>query len=129
MLELGFAGFLLAHAGVHASFLAPRPPAKEGAPAWPFDSSRSWLLTPLGVGAHALRLLVLALVAVTIGGYALCAIGILGLLPAELATASLVLASTASLGLLAIFFHPWLIIGVLIDAALVFVALTGTLSA
>jgi len=128
MLELGFAGFLLAHAGVHASFLAPHPPAKKGAPAWPFDTNRSWLLSPLGAGRNSLRVLVVALVAVIIAGYAIAALGLLGIVSGDVTMASVALASTASLGLLGLFFHPWLTIGLIIDVVLLWIALTRPIS-
>jgi hypothetical protein len=124
MLEIGFAGLLLAHAGIHASFLAPRPPAQPGAPAWPFDATRSWLLSPLGINARTLRILGLALVGLTLAGYALAALGVVGLLPAAVTAPSVMVASLASLALLGVFFHPWLVVGVLIDIVLVWVALT-----
>jgi hypothetical protein len=129
MLELGFAGFLLAHGGIHASFLAPRPPAKEGGPAWPFEVTHSWLLTPLGLSARVLRSLAIALVALTLCGYALAALGILGFLSSDLTAIAVTVASLSSILLLFLFFHPWLIVGVAIDLALIWIAMTRVLPA
>lgn len=71
--RLVVAGLLLAHAAIHAAFVAPRPPATAGGPAWPFDLGHSWILGPLGLDAEVGRVLGLALIAVTLGGFALAA--------------------------------------------------------
>jgi hypothetical protein len=122
--RLVIAAFLLAHAGIHAAFVSPRPPATAGGPAWPFEL-RSWLLTPLGVGPEANRLIGLALVAATIGGFGLAAVGALALAPAVAWTAGVSLGAIASLALLVLFFHPWLALGVVIDLGLLWAALVA----
>jgi len=71
--QLVLAGLLLGHGLIHNGYLSPRPPAKAGAPAWPFELGRSWVLQPLGVAPRAARLVGLALVSATIGGFALAA--------------------------------------------------------
>jgi sterol desaturase/sphingolipid hydroxylase (fatty acid hydroxylase superfamily) len=119
------AGGLLAHAAIHAGFVSKRPPEKPGAPPWPFDLGRSWLLSRLGVPAGTVRLVGVALVAATIGGYALAALATLGILPAGAWGATVAVGSIASLALLLICFHPWLVIGVAIDLLLLWVALVA----
>ena len=119
------AGLLLAHAGVHAGFVSRRPPDKPGAPSWPFDIGRSWLLGPLGAPVTAVRVMGVALVAATIGGFALAALATLGILPAGAWGALVVVGSIASLILMLVFFHPWLVIGVAIDVLLLWVALVA----
>lgn len=124
VLRLLLAGFLLAHAGIHAGFLSPRPQASAG-PAWPFELGRSWALTPLGLPADAVRLIGVALVAATIGGFALAAIAALGVVPAPVWVAGAALGEVASIALLLVFFHPWLVLGLAIDAALLWVVLVA----
>lgn len=125
MFQLLIAAFLLAHGAIHASFVAPRPPATAGGPAWPFELQRSWILTPLGVGPDAARTLGLALVAVTVGGFALAAIAGTGLIPVSLFGPTIVVGAVASATLLLTFFHPWLVLGLVIDAGLLWAALVA----
>ena len=123
LIKLLLAGFMLAHAGVHASFVSRRPPVRAGAPAWPFDLSRSWLLTPLGVGSRTVRLVGVGLLALTLAGFGVAALVVVGLLPMSLWVPALVLGAIASLGLLGVFFHPWLVLGAAIDLALLWAVL------
>jgi len=123
--KLLIAGFLFAHGAIHASFLSPRPPATATGPQWPFEIARSPLLTPLGIGSAELRLVGLALVATTVAGFALAAVASLGLVPAGLWPVGVGLGSIASIVLLAIFFHPWLVLGVVIDVALLWAVLAN----
>jgi hypothetical protein len=123
--RLFFAGFLLDHGAIHASFLSPRPPATPGGPAWPFELARSWVLTPFGVQPETARLLGMALVAATVGAFALAALATAGLLPSELWEPASAAGAVASVALLVLFFHPWLVLGLAIDLGLlwaVFVA-------
>ena len=51
-----FAAFLLAHGLVQLLFLVPQPesaPAAAGGVAWPFDMTKSWLITGPGGGWSA----------------------------------------------------------------------------
>ncbi len=121
ILRLLLAALLIAHGAIHAGFVSPRPPPAPGAPPWPFDLARSWALGGMEPGTR--RLLGLALVAVTIGGFALGAIGALGIGPSAVFTAGVVVGSIASLTLLVLCFHPWLIVGVALDVVLLVVAL------
>jgi sterol desaturase/sphingolipid hydroxylase (fatty acid hydroxylase superfamily) len=125
LFRLLLAGFLLAHAAIHAGFVSKRPPAKPGAPPWPFDLGRSWLLVRLAAPAGVARLLGLALVAATIGSFALGALATLGILPAGAWGATVTAGSIASLALLLIGFHPWLVAGVAIDLLLLWVAVVA----
>ncbi|HET6379997.1 MAG TPA: hypothetical protein VFH63_03050 [candidate division Zixibacteria bacterium] len=125
LLRLLVAGFLLAHAAIHIGFVSPRPPATAGGPPWPFTLDHSWLLSPLGMGPDALRLMGLALFAVLLGGYAVAAIAAIGWLPSGAWVAGVVIGSAASLALLLAFFHPWLVLGVLIDLVLIWAVLAA----
>jgi hypothetical protein len=117
--------FLVAHAAIHLSYLAPRPMATAAGPAWPFDLRRSWILTPLGAPDAATRALGLALVALTMAGLLLAASVVLGLAPAGLWVPAITIGALASMGLLVLFFHPWLVVGVVVDVFLLFVVLAG----
>jgi hypothetical protein len=115
--------FLVAHGLIHASFLSPAPPAKPGGPQWPFVLTRSRLLTPLGVGPGALLVLGGVLIAVTIAGYLVAALAVIGIAPAAWFAGAVIVASVASAVLLVVFFHPWLVLGLLIDAVLLWAVL------
>jgi sterol desaturase/sphingolipid hydroxylase (fatty acid hydroxylase superfamily) len=121
--RLVIAGFLLGHALIHGGFISRRPPGAPGAPPWPFDLGHSWLLDRLGAGPGANRLVGSALVAATIGGFALGALATLGIVPAVLWPAGVAIGAVASLGVLVLFFHPWLLLGVAIDVLLLWAAL------
>lgn len=123
--RLLIAGLLLGHALVHAAYLAPRPPVTAGGPAWPFELGRSWAFESLGAGAELSRLVGIALIALTIGGFALAALGAIGAGPAFLWPAGIAVGAVASVGVLALFFHPWLVVGLAIDVVLLWAALVA----
>lgn len=111
--------FLAAHGLVHASYAQTPKPAAGNGPAWPFYLDHSWLLTPLGLDAGATRAVGLLLIAVVVAGYAVAALGVLGIAPGPSFVPAVVGASVASAALLALFFTPWIVLGFAIDAALV----------
>ena len=117
-------GFLMAHAAIHLGFVTPAPPAAPGAPPWPFDLGRSWLLSPLGIDPSLLRVIGFALFAAIVAGYALALIASVASLPADLMGIGIIVGSAASLVLLLLFFHPWLMLGVAIDIALLWAVTT-----
>jgi hypothetical protein len=123
--KLVIAAFLAAHAAIHASFIAPRPPVTAGGPAWPFDLTRSWVLSPFGFDGDVTRLLGIALVAVTIGGFGLAALAVIGIAPAGVWAPAVVAGALSSFALIAVFFHPWLVLGMAIDAALIWAVLVA----
>jgi hypothetical protein len=123
LIGLAIAAFLLAHAGIHVLFLSPPPPATADGPAWPFATGSSWLVTRFGVAPAPIRDLAFALVAVIIGAFALAAIAAIGVATASLWLPAVVIGSMASIALLAMCFHPWLILGVGIDIALLYATL------
>lgn len=116
--HLLLAGLLLAHAAIHAGFLAPRPPVTAGGPPWPFQLDRSWALDRFGVDAGTRRVLALTLVAVTLVGFGLAALTAVQLAPAALWVPAATIGSIGSIALLGVFFHPWLILGLAIDVAI-----------
>ena len=118
------AALLLGHALIHLGFVSPRPPATAGGPAWPFELSRSWLLDALGAGSDLNRLVGTALIAVTVAGFALAVLAAVGVMP-TLWAAGIAAGAVGSLGVLVLFFHPWLTLGLAIDLALLWVVLVA----
>jgi hypothetical protein len=121
--RLLIAAFLLAHASVHGAFLAPRPPVTAGGPAWPFELGQSWILGPIGIDPELGRMLGMALVVATFCGFALAALAAAGVAPAGIWPAAVAIGAVASIGLLALFFQPMLVLGVGIDLLLVWAVL------
>ena len=112
------AGFLVAHALIHASYLSPRPPATAGGPEWPFELGRSWLLSGLGTTVIAARVIGITLIALTIVGFAIAASAAVGIAPASLWRPGVAIGALASVATLLLFFHPWLVLGLAIDLVL-----------
>lgn len=125
LLNLLIAAFLFVHGAIHLSYLSPRPPATASGPQWPFTLDRSWLLTPFGVGSEVLRVIGIALAAVTLGAFTVAAASALGIAPSAAWTPAIASGAATSIALLALFFHPWLVLGVVIDLALLATVLLG----
>jgi hypothetical protein len=125
IVRLAIAGFLLAHAAIHIGFISPRPPVTAGGPAWPFEVGKSWILGPLGIDADSARVLAIALIAVTLGGFALAGLAAIGIAPAGLWPVVVTIGAIASVAALAVFFHPWLLLGVAIDITLLWAVNVG----
>ncbi len=123
--KLLIAGFLLAHGAVHLLFFAPPPAQTAEGPNWPFELGRSWALSPIGISPDALRALAIALIAVMIAAYALAALVAFGLGPGSLWAPIVAVGTLASLAILAIFYQPWLSIGVAIDLVALWLVLVS----
>lgn len=135
------AAILFAHGWVHLMFVFPRPsPAEPSAaaarggtdasdrpaPAWPFDLGRSWLITRAGVDEGAVRALGRLLVVATLFVSVVAAIATVWLaIPAAWWAALVAGAAAGSLALLVIAFAPTIVIGIAIDAWLIWIALAG----
>jgi len=128
LVRLAFAGFLLAHALMHVAFVAPAPPATADGPTWPFSTSESWLFTRLGVGPETTRLVALALIATTIGGFSLAALSVTGALPTGIWAPGIAIGAVSSIALLIAFFHPWLALGIGIDLILIWASWSPAVS-
>ena len=125
-MKLLLAGFLVAHALIHLSFLTPAPPRTAGGPEWPFELTRSWLVTGLQFDPGLVRGLGAALVAVTATLLAAAGLATVGwLIPAGWWDQLVLLGAGLSILTLGFFFHPWLILGLAIDAALLSAVLVG----
>jgi hypothetical protein len=121
MLSTILGGFIIAHGAVHAILAAaPIPNDPSPKPGTFFTvSSRSWLLSRLGVPDAAALWIGILLVATATIIFILAGVGALGVsgLNATWRTMA-VIAAAISLLLLVLFWHSWLIVGVLIDIAL-----------
>ena len=110
--------FLIAHGLVHAGLAAaPNPDDPDSKPGAFFTSpERSWLLPKLGLSAAAVRLTGIILVALATLGFVLAGLGVFGMPGLSEIWRTLAVASAGvSLLLLILFWHLWLIVGVLID--------------
>jgi hypothetical protein len=122
-------GFLLAHGLIHVLFFVPAPATTAGTAGraeWPFDMTRSWLVTSGGLDLGPVRLLGAALVVVVAVGFLLAALATVGVVvPSGWWQVLVVGSAAASVVLLALFFNPQLVLGVAIDAVLVWVVLAS----
>lgn len=113
--------FLLAHGLIHLSYLAPAPSPGAGRPEWPFDMANSWLVTHLGMSVDLIRplgTLLVVMVAVTLGAAGLATLGIL--VPEEWWKPLVIVGAVLSAVTLAILFHPWIVLGIVIDVVLLY---------
>lgn len=123
-MKLVLAAFLAAHGLIHASFLSPAPPRTAGGPEWPFELTRSWLVTGLrlepgivrgaGIGLAVLSAALLVLSGMATAGW---------VIPASSWAGLAVAGAVSSLVTLLLFFHPWLVLGVAIDVVLLWAAI------
>lgn len=110
---------LAAHGLVHASYALPAPAATGTGPPWPFYVDHSWLLTGLGFDAGVTRAVAMLLLAAVVAGYVVAALAILGIVPGTWFAAAAVAASAASALMLMLYFTPWILLGLAIDAVVV----------
>jgi hypothetical protein len=126
------AGLLFAHGWVHLMFVFPRPtPAAAGAggPEWPFDLGDSWLIERAGMARGAVRATGEALMWVAVVGLVLAALATLEVLvPAAWWPALVAAGATSSLLLLGLCFSPTLLLGVAVDAALLWLVIASVWS-
>lgn len=123
-MQLVLGAFLLGHAIVHIGFVSPAPPRTADGPEWPFEMTRSWLVTVVGLSPDIVRALGTLLVAMTVVLLASAGPASLGwLVPAGAWPLLVTGGAVASLLTLAVFFHPWLLAGLAIDAALLWAVL------
>jgi hypothetical protein len=115
---------LLAHGLVHASLSWVPLPAANGphTPFWPTwwrDAvDPTWPVNRLGVAAPVARTLGWILWLATLLGFAAAGLGLLGLPGLKAIWQSTAAVSAViSLLMLALYWHPWLVIGVLLDLA------------
>jgi len=118
------AAFLVGHAFVHVSYLSPAPPRTADGPEWPFEMARSWLVTGAGLDPALVRALGTAMVLATVTLFIAAGLSTVGwLVPPEWWSGLVAAGAVASAMTLVIFFHPWIVLGLAIDAALMWVTL------
>ena len=121
MLKFFFAIFLITHGLVHAGLAAaPIPNEPESKPGAFFTATdRSWLLPQLGLSTPVVQWVGVILVALTTVGFVLAGLGVFGVpgLTTIWRTVAVV-SSCLSLLLLVLFWHSWLVVGVLLDVGL-----------
>ena len=125
MVPVLFCAFLLAHALIHTGFLSTGPQPATAGTAWPFVLDQSWLLDRTGVHPTPRRRLAALLLIGILVGSVVAVVGVWTPEPATLFTAGIVFSSLASAALLGLFFHPWLTLGLVIDAALLWLVLVA----
>jgi hypothetical protein len=118
MLKTLFALFLIAHGLVHAGLAAaPIPNDPYPKPGAFFTAmERSWLLPKLGLNGPAIQWIGIILVVLATLGFVLAGLGGLGVPGLNAVWGTLaVVSACVSLLLLVLFWHTWLVVGVLID--------------
>ena len=121
--KIMLAAILLAHAAIHLLFLSPHPATAAGGAPWPFEIGRSWALSPLGAGSDVLRILGIALIAVMFAGYVLAGLSMFRLAPGGVWAPAIAIGSLASIALLGLFYHRYLVLGVGVDVVLLWAVL------
>jgi hypothetical protein len=119
------AAVLIGHAIVHVFFAVPAP-ASESATEWPFDLAKSWTVSRAGVSARTVRTVGIALIAIVVAGSAVAAVATVGIVvPAAWWQAAVAVSAVASATLLALVFAPQLVLGLAIDAVLLWLVVAG----
>lgn len=115
MWNIALGVFLAAHGLVHLLYLTPAPDD----PKYPFNMSKSWLITRLGLPEPIVRLVGLVLIGLVVIGFVLAGLATLGIIVPQGWWQPLVAASSiVSLLLFLLFWHIWLFIGIAIDLIL-----------
>lgn len=106
--------FVIAHGLLHASYLTPKPDD----PNYPFHLDKGWFANIAGASAKPVgTILVLA----TVIAFAIAGLGLLGVPMAYgLWKTVLIIGTIASLLLLLLYWHVWLIFGIIVNIALLY---------
>lgn len=113
----------MAHWAIHAGYLSPRPTTSPAGAAWPFTIETSWLLGSPRMSVSATRHVGTAFTAMIAGGFALVGVAALAVLPSALWILGASIGAMASIALLVLFFHAWLVLGPLIYAVVLWAVL------
>jgi hypothetical protein len=120
-MKLIFGLFLIAHGFIHYLFISKQPPAQPGAPAWPFDITKSVILTPLGIRPEILKIIGIILTFTALIGFVLSGLGWMGIpFVKDIWVPVTVVSSIASILLIVTFWNIWFIIGPLIDLMILY---------
>lgn len=112
MVNVLVVAFLLLHGAVHLGVWMPHPPAADGTPV-PFEPDHSAVLSRASVGAGVERRIATALAYATAAAYVGAGLAVAA--GNSWAVGVAVLASALGLTLKALFFNPWLTLGVALD--------------
>jgi len=112
--------FLVAHGLVHLAIWLPKPDEEKPQP---FVPSHSAVLSLADVGRSTAQTVSMALAAVAAGAFVVAGIGVAQAAPWTAAVA--VAASLTGLALKVLYYHPWLRIGIVLDALVLSAALAG----
>jgi uncharacterized membrane protein YphA (DoxX/SURF4 family) len=106
--------FLVAHGLVHLLYLTPRPEEDQS---YPFVPETRWITRALGLEPARARKLAGALAVVAAVAFAVAGCALI--VDAAIWQPAAVVASSISLALLLVFFHPWLLIGIGLDIVII----------
>lgn len=127
-----FAAFLMGHGLVHFMFVVPQPATAgqtAGGMDFPFDATKSWLVSAHILDLALVRPVVIGLVAVVVVGYSLAALATVGILvPASWWSVLVVVATSASAALMVVSLSPGLVLGIAIDLVLLWLAIVAAWS-
>jgi hypothetical protein len=116
------AAILIGHGVVHVMFAVPAPEASAGGAEWPFDMSRSWAITGAGLNGNLVRIVGVVIMALVVVGFSLAALSSVGIIvPSGWWQPIVAMSAVASAILLVLFFVPQLVLGLGMDAALLWV--------
>jgi hypothetical protein len=114
MLNILLGIFFIVHGLIHLAFVAPTPPAKDGAAVYPFNFSHSWL----GLSPEILKGLGIFLTIVAAVGFVTLGLGVLGwLVPDAWLKMIAIIAAAASLLLMVFFWNNMFIVGFALSLA------------
>lgn len=106
--------FLVAHGLVHLLYVTPGP---KDDPAHPFVPGSRWIVRAVGIAPGTAKAVAGAMAVLSAVLFAVA--GIAALADASMWQPTAVVASVCSLVLMLLFFHPWLLIGIAIDVAII----------
>lgn len=124
LIRILIAIFLIAHGLIHFSLTyVPTPkPGELRTPFWPSwwraDTDPAWLAVKSGLPNSIVRGLGSALWLITLAGFSLAGLGLLGLPGlSQVWGAAAALGAAVSLLLLGLYWHPWLVMAIVINLA------------
>ena len=106
--------FLIAHGLIHLLYVTP-PPKDD--PSYPFVPETRWFARAAGLEPGPAKGVARALAIACVALFVIAGIGLLA--NADLWKAAAVGGSAVSLVLMLLFFHPWLVLGIAIDVAII----------
>jgi hypothetical protein len=123
---------LAAHGWVHVLFLFPQPPVEAGRPdasAYPFDFRLSWLIQRGGLDERLVRAVGTALTVIVLLLHTLAALAtVTFLVPTDWWGSLVVAAALSSMLFLALFWSPLLLLGIVIDLAMLWLVFSSAWS-